>query len=619
VYKNRSSLRAAFFLLYSFCFSVFFIENAFGKPFNEVGLEKADLKHISESPTWSALLHFSENKLQIRDGEFIASVDNFSLEDELKLSIAQFSGENRQTSACRYPARYLWLHTQLNIPEIDLNKCDEFVEYINRVPTDAISIVFASENINQPSSMMGHIFVKLEGLDSEGKYRKHAISFYTDANTLNVPKLLVQNIITGMPGYYSLAPYDEALQQYSAKESRTVWEYRIKLDGFRLKLLQYHLYELRYAKLKYYFHRYNCASLIKDLLVLVAPSAPPSGELWVTPKDVIKFASDVDLIEDVSVVPSTQWVLRSLMEKLTDKEIDDIISVLNGDDYSTGPIYLKGEKGYVASEFSRNYSNLQYQQKKISTSQWEEQMAFLRTQMVVAGGGYAIETSHMINPVNSPGDSQVTVGEIVRGTDRYVRYSILPASHALLDKQPAIFGDSELKLFEIIALHSLNSGELTIDQFTLYSTKSLLPWDKVNGGLSGGMRIAYEQQFDHTLTSKHSMNVAGEVGFTIGLGRDVSLFALGGGGIGFDTAMTYVQANSSVGATIREMADMKTMIYAGITLNPLGNSGNTSNFGVNHQVNLSKRHAINLSWQYIRSDLSSVHVEETSLVYKYIF
>ncbi len=467
--------------------------------------------------------------------------------------------------------------------------------------------------------MMGHIFLKLSGYDAQKKFREHSVSFYTNAATFNLPKLLVENFITGMKGYYALAPYEEALHQYSVVENRSIWDYQLKLDKAQLALLKSHLYELRFVQFKYHFHSYNCASLIKELLVLVEPDIAKNSDLWTTPVDVVKHAQRAKLVAKTGVILSTQWALRSLLEVLPPTDSSDIKEAIEKKKPIPFNANSTAEKKFLMLELAKSYNNILYEQKRIGLPQWRDLNTSLLQQQSTLPKELAIEVSDDANPVNSFEDSQFTAGTLVRANKRYARIGFLPASHTLMDSQLASFNESELKLFELVLLQSLDGKDLTIDKFTLYSTRSLAPWTKVVGGISGGVKFAYENQLDQHLSSYHSLAAVGDAGFAKVIGRDITVFALAGGGVGLHRDHIFVQAASTIGVVVRELAGMKSIISIEKNWNPVGNSGSTRNLNAAQKISVTKQHAFEFAWKKTIGDSSDAQVVESSFLYKYTF
>ena len=152
-------------------------------------VQEAVAKNLHNSPIWKALLHVSNGKLNIADPNFILSKDNFSLRNELEKTIYSFFEDIDKGDShgiCKFPARFFWIKSELNLDDNSLPhvQCTEFEEYLKQAPADEISLVFVSENVSNPSSMMGHVFLKLSGHNYKSNYVEHAVSFFTIVDTI---------------------------------------------------------------------------------------------------------------------------------------------------------------------------------------------------------------------------------------------------------------------------------------------------------------------------------------------------------------------------------------------------------------------------------------------------
>lgn len=260
-------------------------------------------KNLYEDRVWKSLLHLDKNdNPSINTATFLLSYDSFSAKNELNKTIEEFKKDS--TSICKYPARYLWLskNSNLGIKDFKLESCREFEKYRKNTNPHNISLVFVSEDVSNPTSMMGHIFFKLDGVNHKGNNVENAISFFTIIDTLNLPYLAVESTLLGMKGYFILKPYHKQVKQYTKAKNRNIWEYSLKLNDEELKLLSYHFWELKDVDIRYYFTGYNCATIVDNMLNIIS-SEKKKGifNLWITPKDVIKKAASHNLIKDTKV------------------------------------------------------------------------------------------------------------------------------------------------------------------------------------------------------------------------------------------------------------------------------------------------------------------------------
>lgn len=263
--------------------------------------------NLYENKVWKGLLHLDTNgQPSINTPTFLLSYDNFSAKNELQLTVDAFKKDKR--NICKYPARYYWLSkkSELNLERFDLQRCKEFATYIKNTNPYNISLVFVSEDVSNPTSMMGHVFLKLDGINYQGSNVENAISFFTIIDTLNLPYLALESTLLGMKGYFVLKPYKKQIAQYTQNKERNIWEYSLNLNPEEIRLLTYHFWELKDIDITYYFTGYNCATIVDDMLNIVSQtSMNDSFNLWVTPKDVIKKAFTQNLIKETNVSNDT--------------------------------------------------------------------------------------------------------------------------------------------------------------------------------------------------------------------------------------------------------------------------------------------------------------------------
>ena len=138
-----------------------------------------------------------------------------------------------------------------------------------------------------------------------------AADLHRHADTLNVPKLMLDSLVLGMPGRFALSPYDEGGRTYLLGEQRMLWEYELKLDASTRQLIQAHLIELKQTNFIYFFHRYNCATLVKHVLAIAVPSVSQRSDWITTPKDVIRLADQAGVVGRTTVKTPSRWLVRA--------------------------------------------------------------------------------------------------------------------------------------------------------------------------------------------------------------------------------------------------------------------------------------------------------------------
>jgi hypothetical protein len=579
-------------------------------------------KNLDAHPVWQALIHQTEGKPQIQDSGFILSAAHFSSRNELKVTLAElFGSQTRSAMRCQFPARYLWLAQQLNLAMEPLTDCEALNEYTEKVPVDAISLIFASENLNQPSSMMGHVFLKLSGKNHEGLLREHAVTFYTDADTINLPKLLLQNASTGMPGFFSVLPYQELLSQYTEAEDRNVWDFEIRTEPWIRELLRLHLFELREVQLRYYFHTYNCANLIDELLTLVhanIKATPPADPLWTTPKDVVKRAHALGLIDSANVTPARTWMVRSIEKQLNADQTRAVMQWANGEGRELDLEKMGSDASHaLAWQLASTYNDFLLAQKTISPAVWSQRQEQLLQRKPALP--FELHVPDSANPQNAPGDSQISLGHTVRDGRAYLSASYLPASHTLLDDSAQGLGQSELKLAQMTVFKSLSNADLFLDEFVLYASQTQLPWSPLVGGVSRAVRLAYEPQYSQYAETRHAAHATTAWGLTYAITKDLFTYAELGAGLGLSERDLYWEASPGVGVLVNELWGMKSHFSYHQQHNALGKGGVTEQVDVTQKLRLTASSTLEISWSSSQGSNKDLRSTQTAWRWKSIF
>lgn len=545
--RMQSGLRAAFALL---CVAA-------------APVAAADLDALAAHPTWAALLHVRQGEPMVRDPAFLLTLSQFSPRAELLATVALLQSPDAE-GVCRFPARYAWLRSQGAVPERSLAHCADLVEFNARAPMEQVSLVFASETLSQPSSMMGHVFLKLSGRDGAGVAREHAISFFTEPVTLNLPRLFWRSLVAGMPGFFTLGPYDEQVRSYVGREGRNLWEHPLRLDAAQRELLQAHLMELRPVRFTYYFQRYNCATLVEQVLAVVKPEILLQPGLWTTPKDVVRAAQRVGLLEPAQTLSAPRWTLHLLDQALT---ADDVAAVRQ----AVAEEYVPPAQAQDARGFLRQQAALALNQQWVSNGLRTPEVAaaYQRRLQDAAQADLTLSSNPALSPSAAPPDSQISVGVQRRDGDESVVVEFLPASHRLEDRNDMYFNESALRLFEVALAQSLRGRGARVERATVYAVESLLPRDRFSGGLSGRFKISHEPQAGGDLRSRGSFLIEGGLGLTQRIGRDFDVFALATAGLGARDGV-YLYAQPSVGFVLRQVFDMKAVVTLSALHNGLG-------------------------------------------------
>lgn len=578
-------------------------------------MEKAIAEEIYKLPGWSALLHSKNGYTNISDPQFLLSYRNFSLASELKQTI-NFLYEGNPNNVCRFPARYYWLRQHLDIPELPLDACPDVLEFRQKSPLNNISIVFASESVSQPASMLGHSFLKLSGKDNQGKEVTHAITFYTDVNTYNLPKLLFDSLIIGKQGYFALAPYAEMQQRYVDNEQRNLWEYTLLLNDFQIELIRLHLLELKDTKLTYFFQKYNCATLLNFVLSLTDKSMP-DNVWWLTPKDLIKNAQHAGLINSTRIVTPSRWLYRAIATQIPLQTQRTIRQKIIQGEIDNNFFEPNNEASFIQLELARAYNQYAYHAKELNNSVWAENENSLSKIKEHFFTDMLLSSNDKKNPINTPEDRQVSLSTQNDNGEQSLILTALPVSHTLLDDNRGYAAESSLQLFSTSLKAPFSGGQLSLNQLVFFDMKSLMPYDEFTGGKSGQLHIAIEPHKNSQLENIQVFTTSGALGITNRIVPDVDLFSFLGGGVDFQGQSGLLYTTIEAGTIIREVWDMKSLLSITRTDNQIDQRFNYYTVWLSHSKFISRNNTINLDWKLDVSETSRHNL--LSLTLKNIF
>ena len=274
---------------------------------SELALQTLLDNKVYASKLWHNMLHFDGQPNLVADGFFL-SQSNFSPKNEF---IASFK-HLQESKTCRFVARYKFINHELSKLGIQFQlparQCEDYDVYRANVPAKELELVFASEILSSPTSMLGHVFLKANGSNLNGDNVEHTLSFFNEITTSNPVSLFSEALITGMPGYFIIRPFSESINRYIIDENRNLYTYSLEAEQYRTDILMAHLWELKQIKINYLFQSYNCATMTLFLLSLLEEDVVLDKGLWVTPIDVVKAAKNRELITASSGLFSSQYV-----------------------------------------------------------------------------------------------------------------------------------------------------------------------------------------------------------------------------------------------------------------------------------------------------------------------
>ena len=590
----KGSLRASFFIGLTLC---------------QLSVQADEKLSRFEERQWQALTHTVNGSIGIKDRSFSLrrspNTNNSSSEYEAsKKTLLSVSGSS--PVSCRFPARQLWLSKKSNLPEVDLSHCQGLQEFLRKVPNDQISLVFSSENLASPSSMMGHILIKLSGQDSQSRYREYAVSFYTDISGINVPKIMFESLVTGKKGIFALGTYSEKLNLYLNDEGRNVWEYDLALNDDEKRLLMLHLWELKQTSLDYFFDTYNCATLTNLILAVAKPELLPESINNITPIDVVKRVARSSVVREARVLSSEQWQARMLAEAAqSDLEKMARAFLRDGNEETIKTLKIEKER-FLVIALTKKYLSILNKTEQLTLSQYQDRISKLEQLSERIQNNYSIDISDFKVPTKTPPDSQWSLGIVQEQGHTLAEFSYLPTSHDLDDDNRQYFSENGLQLGGVSILAS--TDKLILNRLTLYKAESIISHDPVLGGLSGRFHLGLLRSYDQSLDKRHSFEAAIGIGKAVEPHKALTFYSLIGAGFGYGKDKGFAYINPSIGVIVRESNNFKTRINLDYKWNEFNEHTGVGTFHITQSKYLSENWGLFFSYE---KALSQGDSEET--------
>lgn len=273
---------------------------------------------LSNHPQWKKLLHYKNGEYKIISKEFfLSSTTNPPLSEELNATLNGLNSSDGHQIACRFPARYTWLRSHIDLPSYDLNKCTDLQKFTNTIPTDEIDIVYKSGKMGSMSGAFGHNYLLFKEKNSS---YDSAVSIEATAK-VNHNDSLVEYIHNGFSGDYNASYYQEPFYKDLNKviaNNGYFLTYQLSLTQKQTYMLIYHLYELKNMQLPYYYLNGNCTSYLDDLLSISDENEPVHSYFIYPPSDfTLKYSH---IITKTGAIAIEDYQIESLQSLDTEEK-----------------------------------------------------------------------------------------------------------------------------------------------------------------------------------------------------------------------------------------------------------------------------------------------------------
>ncbi len=319
--------------------------------------EQAKTKNLAQHTTWQRLLYFLDNQNSLlgknknvsvvddasfflsKNGQQDAGAELDSMLVALANEMATTTRDTAQTldnnalnsSAlnsnsvlCRFPARVRWLTEALSIDETELQAdCPELDAWMQKLAPEQLSIMFAQEYLDNPTSAFAHTLLRIDSTasvaDPNQIHHAYALNYTVGGNPADsFPVYAVKSMIGGYDSIIEIDPYPERFAKYIQDDERDAWTYQLNLTPSEVQQIIRHVWETKDLALPYYFATDNCASEILRLIDVVRPQQHLLSQLpyVVVPSDVVQLLNNENLLGSTNYTPADSTLRQAQLNEI---------------------------------------------------------------------------------------------------------------------------------------------------------------------------------------------------------------------------------------------------------------------------------------------------------------
>jgi hypothetical protein len=473
-------------------------------------LEQAGSRGLSRSREWDVLLHYrgkGDKRESIIDDRrfFLASDGKTSPAAELAATINGFfapATAGDEHPRCRFPARFEWLQSELNIAAGRLPEpvCTKLEESLKTVDPRTAVLVFPAAHNNGPASMFGHTLLRI-GSSYQNELLSYAVNYAAHSTDTNGILFAFKGLFGFYPGYFSILPYYDKVKEYNDLEHRDVWEYGLKLTPSEVQRMVLHIWELQGIASDYYFFDENCSFMLLSLLEVARPELQLSNEywdrwsFWVIPADTIGTVRRAGLIDKVRYRPSQATRINYQASQLPVAAQENAFAITMqrlpaaDEAASVAPLEEKRQVLDLAGEFLQ----YRYSRQEIPQKDFQRQFLPILTARSGLGSGDKNTGTVPVPPQPEAGHlpGKISVGAGMRRDRPYLELAWQAAYHDLLDPDAGYTKGAQIDFFALSGRYYTEEQSFKLQSFHPVDIISLAPRDlffqpyswKVNGGL----------------------------------------------------------------------------------------------------------------------------------------
>ncbi|MCB1197277.1 MAG: DUF4105 domain-containing protein, partial [Deltaproteobacteria bacterium] len=470
-----------------------------------------DIDQLAQDPYWHLLLHYKKTRKGFRslaDGEsfFIHPRGHIEPLLEMQSNIdALFTDapieDDTKDPRCRFPLRYQWLQKKLQKTSYPLHAqlpCRTFQSWKSQLGTQKLYVNFASNYTNNPASMFGHTFLRLERSQNNKKLPDmlhYTVNFAAETNGHDGGiTYTLKGLLGGYPGVFSTIPFYQNIQKYNHIESRDLWEYPLALTASQIDTVMDHLWELGSTFFRYYFIDENCSYFLLLLLETTDPLAKldQHSELpfFTMPLDTIRMLKkNTSWVGPPQYRPAIEKVFFERYRQLQRKQKKATRHLLQK---TFDPTYVQLSPKQQAEVLDTAIDYFAWVEHHHAKTPFQKKILLERSKMTVPNQYTSI--SHPKDPTEGHQTLRIGLGYQYMDQSHYANLHLRLAYHDLLDSPIGFDPVSQVEFFSFHGRLNLDAVKARVAEFKIVEIVSLYPYQKQTKKISWNVSTGYQTQ-----------------------------------------------------------------------------------------------------------------------------
>ena len=437
-------------------------------------------------------------------------------------------GPQQEHPQCVFPARYKWLNSRLGFDSTQLprQRCERLDDWLVGLDPDKITLIFASFYMNNPASMFGHTFLRIdkkrEGPDQP--LLNYGVNYAANADTKDMNTLVYafDGLFGFFPGTFTLFPYYAKVQEYSNWESRDLWEYELNFTADQIDYFLLHLWELGGNYFDYFYFQENCSYHILSLLEVANPDLHLTDQFpfQVIPSETIKVVVQqpglvARRIYRPSIVSQMNQKLQGMdsTQQLQARRLAQNPRRINSAEFDA----LDPQRKARVLDAYLDYAQYRAMQAGVTDNTFSREnrpvlLARAKLGIVAGDDGKALEFSTPPELGHGSAQSGIAYGDFDH--NRFEQVAIRPAYHDLLATDVGYNRNSQILFFDTTLRYYNDLEAVHLESFKLLDIVSLTPFEPLFKKLSWKLSIGVETIKDLDCGFCNAMNADYGIGLS---------------------------------------------------------------------------------------------------------